>query len=1326
MAVRHLPINLRRQLAAGIASACFSASLLAAPLSLSDVPLFLSVPVSPNLVLTLDDSLSMPAASVPDSIGSDHSTNRFKSAYFNGLYYDPSIVYTPPPKYDGTTCTLDAGNPASCYPNVSYTAAPINGFDTTHGSKDLSSDYQATRTYYPEDSTQAFAGSPSGASDRSYYASSGAPTPVQYQYTCDVFFDNRSGSDRLDLSNCSRALPSAASGLPPASGSGSPASADGGTIDVSNAGATYSKSYTVSGMSSSSRILVPTSSLTADSAGYLPNVVLSWIESSSIATYPAYYYLFYTEIGAARPTNCTAAADSQKADDDCYIKVEVGSASDTAAGSTAQKQQNFANWYSYYRTRNLATVAGAMQAFAGADGNMRVAWQGLSSCNSFGTTCAGWDSANKDNRIRRLNAVLGNGKTHKQELYEWLSRFPTSGSTYLRSAAKRAGDYFMGSITISHPLADDPQIRDKPLNPDGTQRGYDACRRNIHLVMTDGGWCGETVTVGDTNSVTTTLPVAKPTSSDGSSTSTSWLPGAPYSDGQADNLADIAFKYWVTDLQSTLANNVPPTVKESSSDAVAQWVNPQNDPATWQHLNTYALGLGLGDTLVSPYAAWGGSTFAGDYAKLALGSSCPSSTTSTSAASPYCWPYTAATESCPPSSASQQRKVYDLWHAAIAGRGEFYSAESAADIGTAFRSIVNQVSSATASSASVAANSTSIQTGTLLYQARFDSRDWHGQLLALTVQGDGNVGPLQWDAAAKMPATGSRKIFTHNGSSGQAFSSCAVLSASQKAALDTNASGVADNKCSERLNWLRGDSSLESRFSGGIFRNRTVTVLGDIINSNPAFVYSEDLGYAGTTVAMPEKASYTSFVNSKSSRAPMVYVGANDGMLHGFRADVGNANSGRELFAYIPGTVYGNLSLLTDPIYSHRYFVDGAPMSGDAYLGGQWKTVLLGGLDGGGKSIYALDVSNPDGFAASNVLWEYADAADLGNTYSQPQIARLHDGHWAAVFGNGYNSASDRAYLYLVDLSNGALLAKIPAGAATSNGLSTPAIYDADGDKIADYVYAGDLQGNLWKFDITSAVPGNWVLANAGMPLFTARNAGNQVQPITVQPVIGGHPNGGQLVYFGTGRYLTSADPSNIDVQSFYAVWDSGTAGTLNRSQFQAQSITSETTEFGFSLRELSKNTVDWAGGRRGWYLDLVVPGSGGGERVVSNALMKHDRIIFSSMIPSTDPCVPGGISWLMELDTLTGGRTSSSVFDFNNDDKYDDSDKLASGNTASGVKSTVGITKSPTWLGSATSGSAVKLLSGTTGNIMSIKNSNPAAAGPAVLPVRTYWKQIL
>ncbi|MGX2033040.1 PilC/PilY family type IV pilus protein [Methylocaldum gracile] len=1322
-----------------LASGCLDLSAYAAPLTLSDQPLFLTVPVAPNLVVTLDDSLSMPSAAVPDSIEANQATNRFKSAYFNALYYNPAITYPPPPKYNGTSndCTLSSAPAAMCYPNISFTAAPINGFDTSRGTVNLATNYWATRQYSPQNTNQTNAGSPNGSSDRGYY---GSNTSITYNYgpsTCQVDFDNNSSNDRIHIdSGCSGIFANLASGA-----------------SLTVTGSSRDGTYTVTSVNSSQQYIYVGNRWSND-LNNQTGVSLSWTLDTTANTYPAYYYLFYTQAGVPRPAACTPTASGQKDDDDCYVKVTVGSASDTFAGTAEQKEQNFANWYSYYRTRNLATVSGAMRAFAGLDGEVRVAWQDLNNlgitCNTFGTNCEGWDGSTTDNRIRRLNATLPNGKTHKQELYDWLARFPVAGSTYLRTAAVRAGDYFTGAININHPLADDPQIRDKPLNPDGTVRGYDACRRNVHLLMTDGGWCGDSVTVGDLNSSGVTLPEPMPTS--GGGTTSSWTPGPPYRDYQSNNLADIAFKYWVTDLQSGLDNNVPASFKDLSGDAAAQWLNPKNDPATWQHLNTFIIGLGLGTTMsgtpvsgTGTYPIWGGSTFAGDYSKLAEGASCPNPPTSSSSGSPYCWPYTQTSESCPPSDLNQQRKVYDLWHAAISSRGEFFSAENAQDVVDAFNSVVNAVTAANPSFAALAANSTSIQSGAVLFQARFDTRDWHGQLIAYPVQGDGSVGSPYWDAAT-IPAPGSRNIFTWTGASGQSFSDCTNLSASQKAVLDTDSSGVVDNLCSDRLNWLRGSHSDEQR-NGGAFRNRVASIvdiadsdgdgnrsesvnvewwLGDIIDSDPAFVKAEDYGYSEGTSALaePERSSYSAFVSGKSSRTPAVYVGANDGMLHAFRADVGSADSGKELFAYVPAGVYDNLSKLTNPAYTHKYFVDGSPQVSDAYLSGDWKTVLVGGLGAGGKSIYALDISDPDGFNASNVLWEYSDATDLGYTFSQPQIARLNNGQWAAIFGNGYNSASDKAFLYVVNLSNGSQIAKIAAGDSTSNGLSTPVLYDANNDKIIDYAYAGDLQGNLWKFDLSALT-----LANGGNPLFTATNANGEVQPITVQPVIGNHPNGGVLIYFGTGRYLTATDPSNIEVQSFYAIWDKpNEIGTVPRDNdhIQAQTITTETTEFGFGQRETSNNTVDW-GSKRGWYLDLVPPSGAAGERVISRALLKHDRIIFVTVIPSSDPCVSGGDSWLMELDAVTGGRTSISNFDFNADNVFDDADKLASGNVSSGIKSTVGIAETPTWLQSETPGVAYKELSGTTGNIMSIKNRGPSddEGGGSGSIERKYWMQI-
>jgi len=454
----------------------------------------------------------------------------------------------------------------------------------------------------------------------------------------------------------------------------------------------------------------------------------------------------------------------------------------------------------------------------------------------------------------------------------------------------------------------------------------------------------------------------------------------------------------------------------------------------------------------------------------------------------------------------------------------------------------------------------------------------------------------------------------------------------------------------------------------------------------------------------------------------MIYVGANDGMLHAIRADSGDTASGKEIFAYIPAGVYDKLSRLTATAYDHTYYVDGPPNSGDAYWDGSWKSVLVGGLGGGGKSIYALDITDPDGFGASDVLWEYSDAADLGNTYSQPQIARLANGEWAAIFGNGYNSTSDQAFLYIVKLSDGTLLKKIPAGNATGNGLSTPVLYDIDSDGITDAVYAGDLLGNLWKFDLSSATSSSWAIGNGGDPLFAATNDNGTTQPITSQPAVGGHNSGGVLVYFGTGRYLASTDPGDTTVQSFYAIWDKDTSGTVDRSQLQEQTITAETTEFGFDIRETSDNTVDWAGGKRGWYMDLTPPsGIASGERIVSKPLIKYDRVIFVTVLPSSDQCTAGGSSWIMELELMTGGRTTLSAFDFDGDGDFDSDDELASGNVGSGVKSKVGITKTPTWL-KGSDGKDFKELSGTSGGIMSLGNRGEVTPGTVK---RLFWQQI-
>jgi type IV pilus assembly protein PilY1 len=385
-------------------------------------------------------------------------------------------------------------------------------------------------------------------------------------------------------------------------------------------------------------------------------------------------------------------------------------------------------------------------------------------------------------------------------------------------------------------------------------------------------------------------------------------------------------------------------------------------------------------------------------------------------------------------------------------------------------------------------------------------------------------------------------------------------------------------------------------------------------------------------------------------------------------------------------------------------------------------------------------------------MWEYpksatlpAEIANLGLTYSQPQIARLHNGQWAAVFGNGYNSSTGTASLYIVNLQTGNLIKQIDTLSGPNNGMSTPKLYDSNNDKIVDYVYAGDLQGHMWKFDLTDANPANWKVAFSGQPLFTARNAAGQVQPITSQPQVNGYLSGA-LVYFGTGQYLQYADVKNQQEQSFYAIWDNGTAvATTDRSQLQQQSInlqvvktyvvddkgtpsTADDITATYSLRGTTSNTVDYAT-KRGWYMDLVPPSGPAGERVISTPLLKYGRVIFVTLIPdANDPCKPGGDSWLMELDAISGAAPSSSVFDFNNDGKFDNNDNLAGG-SAAGVKSTVGITKTPIWLDKDAS-TGFKEMSGSSGDIMSLKNKGGPPPGPGPGPgagtfKRIYWMQI-
>lgn len=633
--------------------------------------------------------------------------------------------------------------------------------------------------------------------------------------------------------------------------------------------------------------------------------------------------------------------------------------------------------------------------------------------------------------------------------------------------------------------------------------------------------------------------------------------------------------------------------------------------------------------------------------------------------------------------------------------------------------VFSDVLARNSSAAAIATNSTRLDTDTLIYQAKFNSADWSGQLVAYRINANGTIGAVDWDTSvgSSIPtyASGQREIFTWNDQTraGAAFAWANLSAAQQLLLRGTGTEAVGQS----RLNWVAGNRSDEQVGASGTLRRRTY-LLGDIINSDPFFVGQLNFGYEGLPAETPGKDSYATFRTGNRDRRKMLYVGANDGMLHGF-----DAETGAEVFAYVPAGAYRNLAALTDPNYQHRYLVDGSPNVGDAYINNAWKTVLIGTTGAGGSTVFALDITNPDSFGASNVLWEISaadtDFADLGATIGYATVGRMPNGQWVAVFGNGYGSANGRAVLYIVRLSDGQLIRKIYTvdctttcadSTASPNGLSTPALL-VDGNRTIIAAYAGDLKGRLWKFDLSSSNSNGWEVAftqgQNKYPLFTATGPDDEVQPITAPLEIGANPAGGYMIYFGTGQYYAVGDNlvgTNPPVQSFYGIWDKQphpSRISTGRSALQAQEIIAEVTRTvttsdngtaedtsddqraTYNLRGVSATAIDWSTTTlRGWVLDLVSPvNDEEGERVVSAPRLRNGRVIFTTLIPSVDPCDAGGTSWLMEIDALTGGRLEEAVFDLDGNRLFNQGDYILVDGVwipASGMQSREGIIKTP------------------------------------------------
>ena len=919
---------------------------------------------------------------------------------------------------------------------------------------------------------------------------------------------------------------------------------------------------------------------------------------------------------------------------------------------SAAEQQNFANWYSYYRTRFLFARTATSRAFARLDNNLRITWQNLNSQQFTATS-----------EIRKYET------TWRQNYFNWLYRTPASGTTPTRASTIRAGNLFTRTG-----LANTNPYYDPVLNRELT------CRQNFHITVTDGFWNeNDPAYTGYRDTAARALPDGLHDYTPGDAESRIFWNKTPSPNNGCNGpstcdptLSDITFNYWARDLRTDLTNNVPPYFPDKTTGVTSPTVvpiasitnpaaikeiyyNPANDPATWQHVVQFIVGLGVGGTLNYPT----------DYAALRTGG--------------ITWPGARN---------NVEEAIDDTWHAALNSRGQYFSAGDPQALVESLNDLLSSVLVRRGTASAATVTSGIIQASTLAFRTGFDSGDWTGQVTAWDVGANGRLLTQQWEAGARLLGRdpNDRVIITSSTTTGGGVPfRWTSLPTDYQTALDDDPATVVvddDDAGEKRLEFIRGDRSLELDQPGGIFRIRS-GLLGAVINSGAVVVAAPAAGYTdefptgspeAAAVASDATKSYARFRADLKNRRRIVYVGANDGMLHAFDAGTGvssflpdgtpvvDAGTGDELWAYVPREVAPNLSTLTNPNFEFTPFVDNSPVVRDVFLNGRWRTVLVGSLRRGGQGLFALDITDPnitEADASSLVMWEFSDehpslseARRLGYTFGRPNIARLANDKWVVVIPGGYNNevadghqGDGSSSLFVLDILDGSLIREF--NLPTSKGLATPTMGDYDDDFIDEFAVAGDLNGDIWRFDMSDANSANWIVEK----LYQAPTAG--AQPITSAPrLFPDTKTGGLIVVVGTGKYLEPNDRSNVGVpvQSMYGIREKGRGSAsypILRTQLTAQTLT-RTTVGTVNYYALSANAVSLSS--NGWYFNFLEQG----ERDVTSAgaLFTLGVAIVSSVIPNgDDPCNPGLRGNVYLLDASSGTNPNlGALFDTNAD----------------------------------------------------------------------------
>jgi type IV pilus assembly protein PilY1 len=583
---------------------------------------------------------------------------------------------------------------------------------------------------------------------------------------------------------------------------------------------------------------------------------------------------------------------------------------------------------------------------------------------------------------------------------------------------------------------------------------------------------------------------------------------------------------------------------------------------------------------------------------------------------------------------------------------------------SAFASIASKIKAYTTSFSTSLPQISTI--GVASYATQFDAKSWTGELVASSSTLSESTGAPtlveSWRFSARLgtQAAGTgwdtdRLIATYNTETGAGVpfrSGTGGISASQLLALDTSYRSGDDSV--DYLNYLRGERRHErsstATGSAKAYRDR-ISLVGDIVGSKSRPIGRPDAPYS--SAANP---GYADFKNTYKDRKTMVYVGTNQGMLHAVDGSLTGSTAGREVFAYVPGALYAGangLKVLGNPDFVHYNFVDATPLVADVDFGktggvtaaADWRTILVGGLGKGGKSLYAIDVTNPaamttEGAVASKVLWEFSHPK-LGYTYGEPALVKTKKHGWVLIFGSGYNNSDGQGYFFIVNPKTGALIGANPIGTGEGStgddaGLAHVQAFMLDRtDGTADSVYAGDLHGNLWRLDLTDAA-GNYP---APTKIAALTDASNVRLPVTSRPLVVVQPKTNRrFVTVGTGRLLHPNDLTSSQAQRYFAIID-GSGVRFNKSADLPTGITFPITRS--KLKELTDLTqevkLDFAN-EIGWYVDLGRVAGGPGWRVISDSTSFLGVVAFSAMVPAAEAaCESSGRSRVYAIDLGTG-----------------------------------------------------------------------------------------